>query len=393
MRVLSGMYKHAGLHRSPKEVKMEKKNSYDLISTNRKLKIVFLILFFSCFFGVAVIYRYYLWPLIFAVFFYIAMKPLYNCLEKYLKFKTLTTSVVMLLFLLVVIIPLFLLLVSLSNQSYEFYKFVLNKFNTSSQFAYSISDIPGSKKVLDYLNISEKEIYSRIAVSIQQTSFKVFSGLTEFISISINIIVNFFFMILIMTFLFQNGESFGYKIYNILPFPDDVEEKVYNRLKEVIKVLVAGNLLIMTLQGAMVAIGYKLTNVNLALIAFAAACIFSLIPVVGTSFVWGPAVLYLIVLGNYWSALFLTIWSLSWYLILENLLKPALFGRKLRFHPLLFFFLLLGSLKTFGLPGVIIGPVLLTVFFSLWEIYKILDIYDVEKEKNSNIIENETLEN
>jgi predicted PurR-regulated permease PerM len=50
----------------------------------------------------------------------------------------------------------------------------------------------------------------------------------------------------------------------------------------------------------------------------------------------------------------------------------------LHFHPLIFFFLLLGSIQAFGLPGVIIGPLLLTLFYSLWEIYKLLDEYDAD---------------
>ncbi|HQO23942.1 MAG TPA: hypothetical protein PLM72_12745, partial [Spirochaetota bacterium] len=57
------------------------------------------------------------------------------------------------------------------------------------------------------------------------------------------------------------------------------------------------------------------------------------------------------------------------------------FGKKLNFHPILFFFLLIGSVMTFNLPGVIIGPVLLTIFFSLWEIYKFLDLYNSNENK------------
>jgi len=62
-------------------------------------------------------------------------------------------------------------------------------------------------------------------------------------------------------------------------------------------------------------------------------------------------------------------------MVLENLVKPKIFGDRLNFHPLLFFFLLLGSIQAFNLPGVIIGPIILSLFYSFWEIYKILDDY------------------
>mgnify|MGYP003731532113 CR=1 FL=1 len=106
------------------------------------------------------------------------------------------------------------------------------------------------------------------------------------------------------------------------------------------------------------------------------AAILSLIPVIGTSMVWLPAVIYLAAIGAYVKAMLLGGWCLGWYLALENIVKPKLFGKKLNFHPVLFFFLLLGSIQAFGLPGVFIGPILLTLYYSLWEIYKMFRIYD-----------------
>ena len=57
------------------------------------------------------------------------------------------------------------------------------------------------------------------------------------------------------------------------------------------------------------------------------------------------------------------------------LIKPKVFGDILRFHPLVFFFLLVGSIKTFNLPGLLAGPLLLTLFYSLLEIYRMLVNY------------------
>lgn len=115
------------------------------------------------------------------------------------------------------------------------------------------------------------------------------------------------------------------------------------------------------------------------------AALLSLIPVIGTSLVWLPAVVYLVVTGAYLKALFLGVWCLAWYLLLENLVKPKAFGKKLNFNPVIFFFLLIGGIQAFGLPGVFIGPLILTLFYSLWEIYKMLEAYDMhhydEREK------------
>ena len=62
--------------------------------------------------------------------------------------------------------------------------------------------------------------------------------------------------------------------------------------------------------------------------------------------------------------------------------EAAIFGTRLNFHPLVFFFLLIGSLGAFNLPGIIIGPILLTLFFSLWEIYSILYVENIPSKNN-----------
>jgi predicted PurR-regulated permease PerM len=58
---------------------------------------------------------------------------------------------------------------------------------------------------------------------------------------------------------------------------------------------------------------------------------------VGTTFIWAPGVIFLVIQGSYLSAAFLGGWCLGWYLLLENMVKPKVFGEKLHFHPLVLF--------------------------------------------------------
>jgi len=186
-------------------------------------------------------------------------------------------------------------------------------------------------------------------------------------------------MMLILFFLFKDAYNFEAAVYRILPLPIDLEEDIVQKLKDVIYTLMLGNLLIMTLQGFMVGLGLFIAGIGTPLVWGTAAAILSLIPVIGTSLIWIPASIYLFATGNYAMSIFVAAWSFIWYMILENLVKPKVFGDRLNFHPLLFFFLLLGSISSFGLPGVIIGPIVLSLFYSFWEIYKVIDDYTKSK--------------
>jgi predicted PurR-regulated permease PerM len=360
----------------------KKQNSYDIIKSNRKLEIVFILIFLTFLCIVLFIYRYYVWPFLFALVFYIALLPIHDMFVRFFRNRTLSTFLIVILFLLGVIIPVYFIISSLSDQTFEMYNLVTGNFNYH-KFSSFIADYPFIEKALNSIHLTEKEIYLRIIQFFQDISLTVLGRLTDLISFSISFTINFFFMILILIFLLQEGQNFGSKIYDILPFPEDLEKQLFKRLKGVIKILIAGNLLIMMLQGIMVGIGFKIIGIKLVLIGILVASVFSLIPVLGTIVAWGPVTVYLFITNRIFASIFIAIWCLSWYQILENLVKPALFGKKLNFHPLLFFFLLLGSLKTFNLPGIIIGPIILTVFYSLWEIYNLIDVYDTKKIKKT----------
>lgn len=359
---------------------MEQRESYFTVSENRRLKILFLVLFLIVIASLGYIFRYYFWPFLFAIIFYMGLKPLLDYILKYLKSRLLCSTVLIIFLIAVILIPLFILLVALANQTYAFYLFLQQSFDPLV-FQQLLHKSDMAQELIGFLNISETEIMQKIVAYLQRMSLNFFSNLTGLLSFSIKFALDFLFMLLILFFLFKDGYRLEEPFYRILPFPDDIEMDVIDRLRQVIKILLAGNLLIMVLQGSMVGVGFIIGGVGMPLLWGSIAAIFSLIPVIGTTFVWVPAVLYLVALGHFGDAAVVAIWCLAWYLLLENLVKPVVFGEQLKFHPLIFFFLLIGSIQAFGLPGVIIGPILLTLFFTFWEMYWLIDAYTNKKRK------------
>lgn len=354
---------------------VERKESYFIMKESIKLKTLFFLLFFAVLFALGYIYRFYFWPFLFALILYIALRPFHDLALRYVKKRLLSSVLVILLLFMVVLIPLFLLLFSLAGQTYEFYQFLQQRFDPV-MFGTFLHDSLVMKSVYSYLNVSEGEIMKKIVEVLQSTSYEIFSNLTNVLSFSIKFSVNFFFMLLMLFFLFKDGYRLDGVLYRVLPFPDDIERDVVDRLRQVIKVLITGNLLVMVLQGVAVGSGFSFFGVGMPILWGSMAAILSLIPVVGTALIWAPAVVYLLAKGEFLYALLTGAWCFLWYIVLENVVKPKIFGEKLHFHPLIFFFLLLGSIQAFGLPGIIIGPLLLTLFFSCWEIFKILSGYE-----------------
>ncbi|MBN2158214.1 MAG: AI-2E family transporter [Spirochaetes bacterium] len=353
---------------------MVKRDSYFELQHNKTLKILFFALFGAVIAGLFFIFRYYFWPFLFALLLYMAMQPLYNFILRHVKKRGLASSLMILFLVTLILVPLFLIVLSMVDQMLQLYALIQKQIKAGI-----LDDIYGSvffQTILGYLNIETSEITGKAKDVIQNTSGTILSSAQAMIAYPLSLTINFLFLLLMLFFMFKDGNVMASLFYKTLPFPDDLEEKVIERMKEVVRVLLTGNLMIMMIQGFLVGLGLFIVGIPLAFLGGSLAAILSLIPVIGTSLVWIPAVIYLSLSGSYLSALFLGIWCLVWYLLLENLLKPKLFGEKLHFHPVVFFFLLLGSIQAFGLPGVFVGPILLTLYYSLWEIYKMLQAYE-----------------
>ncbi|MCU0821801.1 MAG: AI-2E family transporter [Spirochaetes bacterium] len=357
----------------------EKKDSYFKILENKKLKIIFLILFSGVSLTLLYIYRFYIYPLLFASILYVALRPLCDFISKYIKPRSLSSMIIIISLITLVLIPFFIILISLADQTYELYLYIQHQYDAGVLKNF-INERKVLNTVLSFFNIGRDEILSQTINYLKKTSFDIFSNLTAVFTYSIKLVINIFFMLLILFFFLKEGEKLDRVIFKILPFPADIEKNIINRLKEVIKILFAGNIMIMIAQGLIVGIVFYLFDVRMPLLWAMVTAILSLIPMIGTALVWVPVVLYFISTGEYISASVIGGCCLLGYLILENAVKPVIFGEKLNFHPLVLFFLLLGSIQAFNIPGIIIGPILLTLFFSLLEIYSIMEEYDLKQQ-------------
>jgi predicted PurR-regulated permease PerM len=88
---------------------------------------------------------------------------------------------------------------------------------------------------------------------------------------------------------------------------------------------------------------------------------FSLIPIIGSAAVWGPAAIILLVSGHWIKALILLAWGAAIVGQIDTVVRPYVISGKAKLHTLLVFFALLGGVHAFGVMGLFIGPVLLSI--------------------------------
>jgi len=95
----------------------------------------------------------------------------------------------------------------------------------------------------------------------------------------------------------------------------------------------------------------------------------SVIPSVGPALVWVPAVIYLLLTGQVWAGLGLCLWCALVVGSVDNVLRPILVGGDTQMPNILILISTFGGLTLFGAAGLIIGPVIASLFVTRWDVY------------------------
>lgn len=179
-----------------------------------------------------------------------------------------------------------------------------------------------------------------------------------------------FFIAMIGSFyFFRDGKDFTKWLVIISPLPDDEDEVILSRLARAVRSVATGTVLVALIQGTLTAVGLAIFGFDRAILWGLIAALGALIPSVGTSIVFIPSVLYLVFTGQYIFAVGLSVWGLLAVGLIDNLLGPYLMSRGNKQHPFVILLAVLGGIALFGPIGFIVGPVVISLFMVLLELY------------------------
>ena len=189
----------------------------------------------------------------------------------------------------------------------------------------------------------------------------------------LGILVQIFFVIFTMYYLFRDGDKIFNVIRDSLPLETDQADAVMKRTRDVIGASVYGVFVIAIIQGSLGGLAFWVLGLPSPLVWGVVMTFLSMIPMVGAFIVWIPAAIYLAATGQWVKAALLVAWGALVIGTIDNLLRPKLVGGRTRLHELLIFFAVLGGLSVFGVLGLVLGPVVLAIALALVEVFRAAD--------------------
>jgi len=170
--------------------------------------------------------------------------------------------------------------------------------------------------------------------------------------------------------MLRDGKTLSDKIRSLLPMDQVHKDHLFQNIVNALFAVVHGALITAIIQGLLAGLGYWLLDVPFAIVLAVTTAFTALFPIGGSFLVWFPTSLYLgFVQGPLWKGIALFLWGALIVGSIDNVLKPLLIGNRLRLPILILFFSILGGLKLFGIIGLILGPMIVTLLIALLDLY------------------------
>lgn len=209
-----------------------------------------------------------------------------------------------------------------------------------------------------------------VMTGVKELSQFLIGGMGGLLKNTFALVVNFFMMLLILFFLFKDGQQWLSVLYDLIPMEESHKSKILLRLDQTIRAVVKGVLVTAIVQGLLAGIAYVALGVPFPMGLTALTIVLAPIPFGGTGLVWLPVALYLFWIGMTGKALAMLVWGIGVVSMVDQFLRPWLIGQDVQIPVLLLVLSVLGGLALYGLLGLFIGPILVSLLMTAGQIYR-----------------------
>jgi predicted PurR-regulated permease PerM len=180
-------------------------------------------------------------------------------------------------------------------------------------------------------------------------------------------LVNFAVVLLLMFFFFLDGPRMVRGIYDAAPIEnEELEGMVDEGLKTTSATLIS-TVIIGFMEGTFGTVLFLIFGIPSPFLWGVVIVILSMIPLIGTNLIIGPAGIIIAVLGRPFAGVFLVLLGFGGVAITQNLVKPKLMGDRTGLHPALVLLATIGGIAWLGIIGFLVGPVIASLFIEIWK--------------------------
>jgi predicted PurR-regulated permease PerM len=170
-----------------------------------------------------------------------------------------------------------------------------------------------------------------------------------------------------------------------LPFAPEHSVRFASELHNITYSNIIGQGLISLTQGIVVGIGFWIFHIPDPFFWGVISIFVCFLPVVGAPIIYMPAGIIELAYGHTFSGVGIMIWGTVLVLLIDNFLRSYISRKIANTHPLITIIGVVIGVPAFGLIGLVIGPLLLSYFILLINMYESLHTDDIRKDKADDV--------
>lgn len=282
---------------------------------------------------------------ILVIFFY----PVNRKVQSWVKNKTLSSAIMIILILLFITAPTFYIASTIAHEASNAYRMMASA--NLDRISSDLQEIIGA-------DVDLKEVFLPLTSTVINY---VSESIPTLINSIAELVISLFLMFFLMFYGFKEGDKLLKSLMDALPISKGHKKEITDESNKVLYGVLYGQILIALIQGFLGGLGFWVFGIpNPVLWGFIMA-IFSFIPFLGTPIVWLPASLMELAAGNYFAGIGMLLFGGIVVMNIDNILKPKIIGDRSGMHPVLVLVGIFGGIQLFGVIGMIIGPVVVAL--------------------------------
>ncbi|MEN6457342.1 MAG: AI-2E family transporter [Thermoguttaceae bacterium] len=211
--------------------------------------------------------------------------------------------------------------------------------------------------------IDAAELKSTIGSGIQRLVAPLALRTTQFLA---ETLVTLFIMLLATYYFFADGAQMVHELVRLTPLEGNRTQELVGQFEDLTRAIVVATLSSAVVQGLLAGLGYYVAGIDSLVLLTALTMLLTLVPIVGSSIVWAPVCLRLVVIdGRTAAGIALAVYCLIVAVVADNVLKPWVLGGRSNLHPLLALLSILGGVQALGPIGIFVGPMVVAFLQTL----------------------------
>ena len=322
--------------------------------------------FIASFVAIIIIAFMLMWPFISAIFGAIVLSylfyPVYNFIIKLIKNETISALITSIIVLSILIFPILFIGNAIFSEASDLFIQVksidFSKLEEKYLSSFVGKTLGEDISLIDYIRDGLDRLTTTI---LQRTGEYIFTLHEKLLQVFVTFFLMFYFL--------KDGKRLLFTIKEALPLKRKYKAVISDKFNDTIYATMYGIVLTAIVQGIVAGIGFWIFDVSSPFLWSTVMILLSMIPFVGPALIWLPAAIIKLASGETVNGFGLLLYGIFIVSIIDNIIRPKIIGSRSKVHPAIVLIGVLGGIKFFGIMGIIIGPLILSILTAFFEIY------------------------